>query len=216
MIEKPFLELSTGLGFSLAGLDGIKEYYQSMERILGETARWRLATIDKQVKKLSVDKEKHFREFYHPYRWLLSFPSELRSSVVISGISFLESQLVGLASDGEYYTNKAFEKPKRNILNSCKRHLNKYGDLNITEDVDWRVIKNIYLLRSILVHNGFSLGEDTSEHSCKIESIRKVVPGIRKDEDGFYFIEKELCEKMFSSVENILNTLKVKVSEKWE
>src|SRR3990172_814536 len=130
MHEKPILEPSLGLEVSIGCLYERKEYYQTMERILGDTAQWRLAAIDKQAKKLPANKEKYFREFYHPLRWLFSFPSELKSSVVISGISFLESVLVNLASDGEYYTNQPFDKPKEKILSSCRRYLNNQGNLN--------------------------------------------------------------------------------------
>jgi len=216
MHEKPILEPSLGLEVSIGCLYERKEYYQTMERILGDTAQWRLAAIDKQAKKLPANKEKYFREFYHPLRWLFSFPSELKSSVVISGISFLESVLVNLASDGEYYTNQPFDKPKEKILSSCRRYLNNQGNLNIPADEDWNVINNIYLLRNVLVHNGLNLGGDITEYSHEIEEIRKIVPGIEKDEDGFYFIDKMFCEKMFDSMESFLKNLKVKVTEKWE
>ncbi len=216
MFEKPLFWGSFGIDFSISGLYEIKKYHEAMERILKDTGKWRLSSINKRAKELPIEKREYFKSLEYPRQWLKSFPSELRASVIVSGMSFFESQLNQISIDVQYYSNELFSKPKNNILSSYKKYITKYGKLNIPNNSDWEILRNIYLLRNELVHNGMYLVDESNEFSAKINKFHNDVIGINIDNEGYYYLDRTICDLMFNSIESFLISIKNEISENWE
>jgi len=214
MINEPLLGGSLGIDFSLAGLAELREYYVTMERFLNETGKWRLATIDKRAKDLPAEKQQYYREFYHPHRWLNSFPSELRASVIVSAMSFLESQLWQISLSAQYYSQTPFKQPKEKILSSYRKYLQEYGQLSLKNNDTWKSINKFYLLRNYLVHNGMYLGQETD--SNELQNIKNDIEGLSVDQEGYYIIQNILCINLFNSIEDFLSNIKVEIQRIWE
>ncbi|HFD86337.1 MAG TPA: hypothetical protein ENJ35_01525 [Gammaproteobacteria bacterium] len=214
MIEEPLLGGSLGIDFSLAGLAELRSYYETMERVLNETGKWQLSAIEKRAKGLPAEKQKYYLELYHPHRWLNSFPSQLRASIIVSAMSFLESQLWQITLSAQYYSQKPFKRPKEKILSSYKKYLQEEGQLSLKNNSVWSLINKIYLLRNILVHNGMYLGHEND--SDEIKSIKNKIVGLSVDEEGYYIIEKLLCIKLFDCIEEFLCDIRAEVQRVWE
>ena len=216
MIEEPILGGSLGIEFSLAGLSELRGYYETLERVLEETGKWNIAAIEKRAKELPVEQQQYYKDFYRPSRWLISFPSELRSSIIVSAMSFLESQLWQISLSAQYHSQVHFKKPKEKILSSYRKYLQEHGGLPIKNSHEWSLINKIYLLRNILVHNGMYLGSKDEEWAADLKSVKDDVDGLYIDQEGFYVIEKTLCHQMFDCIAEFLGGVKAEVRRVWE
>jgi hypothetical protein len=216
MFEKPLLWGSIGIDFSIAGLEEIKKYHNVMERILKNTGKWRLSSINKRAKELPIKKQEYFKSLEYPRQWLHSFPSELRASILVSGMSFFEARLNQISLDAQYYSKAKFKKPKNNILDSYKKYLTSHGKLSINNNEQWDILKDIYSVRNELVHNGMYLGDKTDEFSKKINNFSSNVIGINIDNEGYYYLDRAICDLMFKCIESFLHKIKNEVVEIWE
>lgn len=214
MIEEPLLGGSLGIDFSLAGLAELRGYYETMERVLNETGKWRLSAIEKRAKELPTEKQQYYREYYHPHLWLNSFPSELRASIIVSAISFFESQLWQISLSAQHYSQVPFKQPKEKILSSYRKYLQEQGQLSLKSNAVWKLINKFYQLRNILVHNGMYLGRENDPEELK--SIKNEIAGISVDEEGYYIIEKLLCINLFDCIEEFLGNIRAEIQRVWE
>jgi hypothetical protein len=214
MIEEPLLEGSLGIDFSLAGLAELRGYYETMERVVNETGNRQSAAIQKRAKELPLEKQQYYREFYHPHRWLTAFPSTLRSSIIISAMSFLESQLWQISLSAQHYSQVPFKQPRDKILSSYRKYLQDHGRLSIKNNNVWNFINKIYLLRNILVHNGMYLGNENDSEDLK--SIKEEIDGLSVDNDGYYIIDKVLCLHLFDYIEKLLVNIRAEAHSVWE
>lgn len=214
--EQPLVGGSVGVDFAIAGLYEIKEYHSTMERVILETGNWRLASIHRRASELPIDERERFKTFNMPLRWLKSFPSQLRASVIVSGMSFFESQLWQISRGAQYFSKVTFEKPKEKIMSSYRSFFIKHGNLKIPTNKEWKVLNDIYSIRNQLVHNSMSMGCSDDDFSHGLDEIRKNVSGITLDEEGWFSIDKEACDQMFDAIEGFLKHLRNEVAEKWE
>lgn len=216
MIEEPILGDSLGIEFSLAGLSELRGYYETLERVLEETGKWNIAAIEKRAKELPVEQQQYYKDFYHPSRWLISFPSELRASIIVSAMSFLESQLWQISLSAQYHSQVPFKKPKKRILSSYIKYLQDHGRLTIKNGHEWNLINKLYLLRNILVHDGMYLGSEDEEGTADLKSVKDDLDGLSIDQEKFYVIEKTLCNQMFDCMAEFLDGIKEEVRRVWE
>ncbi len=192
----------------------LRQYYEAIERILNETGKWRLKEIEKRAHELPVEKQQYYRDFYKPHRWINSFPSELRASIIVSVISFFESQLWQISLSAQYFSKAPFKRPKERILGSYRKYLRNHGELTLEDGSIWKMINKKYQLRNILVHNGMYLGHEDDFDDLKYK--KDEIPGISVDDEGFYFIDKSLCINLFEDVEKYLKIIQSEVKRKWE
>ena len=132
MKEKPVLWGSLGVSFGIGGLYELREYHNTMERVILNTGKWQISSVAKRVKKIPQYAKEDFITRNYPYRWVISYPSALRNSIVIAGMSYFESQLDNISRDAEFYSGKTFQKPNKNTLRSYREFLIKSGKLNIS------------------------------------------------------------------------------------
>lgn len=188
----------------------LRDYHLRMEKIIESTRDWQVAGLKRRASELSVDQRDIFLEERYPYDWDISFPIELRASIIISGISLLESQLARMCQHVARSARIKFEEPKTNRLVKCRAFIAKHG-LRGPSRSDWKIIDQIKEVRNILVHNGASL--DGSGKDAKIDELHKLLPGIDADDTG-YTIKAELCEIMLDTEERILKAYNKIITEK--
>lgn len=198
MLDKD--DISFQIQIAISQVYQLRDYYSRMEQIFESTKDWQLLAIKKRASELPEHRRKSFLDRNFPYTWDLSFPSELRASIIISCVSLLESQLIRFCHLMASRNGADFIEPKRNRFVMCRTYLAKYG-LRGPERTDWRTFEYVCKVRNILVHNGASL--DGSGKDEEINKLRKLLQGIGSDETGYY-IKRELCEIVLSSGELIL------------
>ncbi len=210
--KEPVFGGSLEIGFSIGGLHELREYYSTMERIISETSQWQLASINKKATALPPVQREQFKEINMPFRWIKSFPSELRMSIIVSGISFLETQLRQIACQVQYRSKEEFIKPRERILSTYRNYFKRFGTLDIPNDQNWKLLNVFYSIRNQLVHNGMNLDSADQKFKDRIKQISVVA----LDGENWLTIEKTACDQMFELIEKLFIHLEKEVVQKWE
>jgi hypothetical protein len=143
------------------------------------------------------------------YRYLIEFPSILRTSVFLSLYSFLENQLVLLC--------KQIQSRKRitlsvNDLNGsgiekASKYLKKVAGIDFPDNAkEWTYIKHCNQLRNCLVHNGGIVNEENKKLLKAIETIPSVKAKNNLLEKGLQ-LEKEFCLGFIKNIESFWEQL---------
>lgn len=144
------------------------------------------------------------------YRYLIEFPSILRTSVFLSLYSFLENQLILLC--------KQIQSKKRialsvndingNGIEKANKYLKKVVGINFPDEAEeWAYIKNCNQFRNCLVHNGGIVNEENKKLLKAIEAIPSVTSNYNLL-DKELRLEKEFCLNFIKNIDTFWELLK--------
>jgi hypothetical protein len=144
------------------------------------------------------------------YRYLIEFPSILRTSVFLSLYSFLENQLVILC--------KQIQNKKRialgvndingNGIVKASKYLKKVVGIDFPDQAEeWTYIKHCNQLRNCLVHNGGIVNEENKKILKAIEAIPSVTSNYNLL-DKELRLEKEFCLDFIHIIDTLWERLK--------
>jgi len=182
-------------------------YLKTLEEFIESQRRSEIEQLEQQAKNLTKEQQSQFWAWYYPVHWHEIFASRLRSSFLISLVSFTELHLNQLCRDVAVITNSALKSSdfKGSVLECSKKFLDNFGKFTKPSKEDWELITCIHYVRNIIVHNNGSI----SQKANRLKQFINEHPALSEMHD-FVKLEKDFC---FFSLDTIFAFLKSLQSE---
>jgi len=161
-------------------LSGFRLYLQTMEDFIDRKEKEEVASI-----KAKFPESAEINWSYHyPVYWEDIFFTQIRSSFIVSIVSFAEvslnrvcKQVFNILTPPIKHTDEHKEL-KGGIIDRGKKYLKKFGKFNNPNDELWSIIKSIYLVRNCIVHNNNDIEDMESKKQKQIGSLIGKLPGL--------------------------------------
>lgn len=213
--QLPVIHGSLAIDFAIdGGMAWLRHYHSTMENIFASTRDWRHDVAKKRAAKLQSHSQAGFVELNSPHDWETSFPSELRASVVVSAVSFLEAQLIQVCNEAAFRYQTPFKLSNFNKLQACREYIHLVGKLRSFSDQEWEPIGRISILRNELVHGGMQI-DSAYLNPEKLKQLEKL-PGLIRDELDFLVLERAICIFSLDRIQDILSVLRKQIIINWE
>ncbi len=122
--------------------------------------------------------------YHYPIYWEDIFFTQLRSSFIVSIVSFAElnldrvcKQVFNILTPPIKHTDK-HKDLKGGIIDRGKEYLRRFGKFNNPSDELWGIIKSIYLVRNCIVHNNNDIEDMESKKQEQIGNLVDKLPGL--------------------------------------
>lgn len=165
---------------ALDSLSRFRFYLQTLEDFIGKKEDEEVASI-----KAKFPEGAEINWSYHyPVHWEDIFFTQLRSSFIVSIVSFAELNLdrvcksvFNILTPPSKHTDRDKDL-KGGIIDRGKKYLRRYGKFNNPSDELWKVIKYIYLVRNCIVHNNNDIEDMESKKQKQIGNLVDKLPGL--------------------------------------
>lgn len=161
-------------------LSGFRFYLQTMEDFIDKKEEEAVASI-----KAKFPEGAEINWSYHyPVYWKDIFFTQLRSSFVVSIVSFAElnldrvcKQVFNILTPPIKHTDK-HKDLKGGTIDCGRKYLRMFGKFNNPSDELWKLINSIYLVRNCIVHyNNDIEGMESKKKQKKIGNLIDKLPG---------------------------------------
>jgi len=187
-------------------LEKARFYLETLEDFIDKEKKHEIANLEKEARKLPEPQRGSFWADYYPIHWEDIFEYQLRSSFIVSLMSFFEDRLKIICWEVAVI-EQASEDPRtwnRAIIKTGRRFLREHGFMPEPLDSEWGLLYKLYDLRNVFVHAGGHLNgpNDTS----KVRQLISSQPGI-SEQNGFIEIRKEFCFFTLDLIRRVIHTL---------
>ena len=159
-------------------LSGFRFYLQTMEDF-----------IDRKEEKAVVSIKGKFPEgaeinwsYHYPIHWEEIFYTQLRSSFIVSIVSFAEIRLKWVCKQVFLITASPIEYSELIKRGSdfyrYRKYLKLFGKINNPSDELWGIINYIYLVRNCIIHNNNDIEEMSFEKQKQLGNFIDKQPGL--------------------------------------
>lgn len=199
--------------FSLSEeISRLRFYLESMEIFIGDQRKSEIKELEVQAKNMTDDQRLEFWSWYYPVHWDEIFASRLRSSFLISLVSFTEVQLNFLCRDVAVIVESEVKCSdlRGSVLERSKKFLNKIGKFNNPSSGDWEEINCICDVRNSIVHN-----EGSIVNSRKEMRLRQFVDKhpFLSESNNYIKLEKDFCFFCLDKINAFLKAYQIEVRE---
>ena len=214
--RQQLIERGGGTGFSPYGpkeeLRRFRFYLDTFEKFISDQEAAEITVLDAEAKSLSEEARGEFWSDYYPVHWDEIFRETLRSSFLISLISFVEVTLVQLCRDVEVIANAPLSANdiKGTILERSQVFLRPFGGFTAPSDDQWTTLSRIYDVRNVQVHNGGALY--ASRHEARITQFANSVAGL-VETHGHLEVKPEFVSFTLNSIDQFLGSLLTQLEE---
>jgi len=176
------IERGGAAGFAPYGpkeeLKRFRFYLHTLEKFISDQEAAELAILDAKAKDLAEEARSEFWSHYYPVHWDEIFRETLRSSFLISLISFVEVTLMQLCRDVDVIAKAPLSANdiKGTVLERSQVFLRTFGGFTAPSDDQWTTLSRIYDVRNVLIHNGGALY--ASRHESRVMQFANSVPGL--------------------------------------
>ena len=210
------IERGGGTGFSPYGpkdeLQRFRFYLDTFEKFISDQESGEIAVLDARVKRLPEDARDEFWSNNYPVHWDEIFRETLRSSFLISLISFVEITLIQLCRDIEIIakTPLSANDIKGAVLERAQVFVRTFGGFTSPSDDQWTTLSRIYDVRNVLIHNGGALY--ASRHEARIMQFAKSVPGLG-EKYGRLEVQPEFVSFALNSIDQFVASMQTQLAE---
>ena len=187
-------------------------YLETLERFIASQEKSEIERLKEQAKNLSEDQRSEFWAWYYPVHWDEIFGSRIRSSFLISLVSFAETQLNQICRDTAVITRSGIKSNdlKGSILERSRKFLEIFGKFTKPPKLEWSFITRIYDVRNVLVHNNGSIFR--YQHQKRLSQFVNEQSDLSQTHD-FIEIEKGFCIFCLEKIESFLQELREEVKD---
>jgi hypothetical protein len=158
-------------------LSGFRLYLQTMEDFIDRKEKEEIASI-----KAKFPESAEINWSYHyPVYWEDIFFTQLRSSFIVSIVSFAEFNLNRVCKQVFNILTppiKHTDKHKGGVIDRGKKYLKRFGKFNNPSDELWSIIKSIYLVRNCIVHNNNDIEDMEFKKQKQLGNLIGKLPGL--------------------------------------
>jgi hypothetical protein len=188
-------------------IKGMRFYLQTMEDFIEKERKREIDELEQKAKDLTEEQQSDFWSWNYPLHWEEIFESRLRSSFLISLISFLEIQLNHVCSDVAVIVRSALSISdiKGSIIERSKKFLQNFGNFNNFSSDEWKMLTDIYYIRNVVVHaNGIIPNSQKTENLFKFINKQPAI----SESNGFVEIGRDFCFFCLDYIDAFLNSLR--------
>ena len=210
------IERGGSAGFSPYGpkeeLQRFRFYLDTFEKFISDQEAAETAVLDAKAKGLPEEARGEFWSNYYPVHWDEIFRETLRSSFLISLISFIEVTLMQLCRDVEAIAKAPLSANniKGTVLERSQVFLTTFGGFTAPSDDQWTTLYRIYDVRNVLIHNGGALY--ASRHEARVMQFASSVPGL-VEKHGRLEVKPEFASFTFDSIDQFVASLQTQLGE---
>lgn len=159
-------------------LHDIQCYFEAMEAFLGSTAGERQLRLRAMRDRIDPKISDFLAKTENELLWDDYFPSELRASILVSAMSFLERYLNGVCAEAAILLRKPIShtKIKGSSIDRAKTYLTELCAFRRPNQARWESIKVLQRLRNVLVHDGGTF--ETPSELKRIENLTQNLEGV--------------------------------------
>ena len=194
-------------GFASQTLHDLRAYYEVVETFLTSVQAERRQAMVDNMEILSPQIRQDVERSRYKERWDQLFPSELRTSLITSVMSFLEKH-VNDVSEGlakVQRTSVTHRDMRGSGIPRARIFLTRICRLSLPSNKQWDEVNELLQLRNMLVHNAGVL-EAVSERRRVLE-LKKRLPGIAYTDDGGFELQRELCMYALDTSDRFVSAL---------
>jgi hypothetical protein len=148
-----------------------------------------------------------FWNWHYPVHWDDIFRTTLRSSALLSVMSFAETNVTHICTDVESIARTPIRirdlDRRDGVWNSSKLFLEAFGNFTEPGPDIWEAINHIYAIRNLFAHND---GVPRENEERRFEMIATSVPGFSKS-NGQYGIGTELIPYVLDTMSSFFRSL---------
>jgi hypothetical protein len=184
-------------------LSGFRFYLQTMEDFINKEEEEAVASIRA---KFPEGAEINW-SYHYPVHWEDIFYTQLRSSFIVSIVSFAEIRLKLVCKQVFLITPSPIEynklRKKGSDFDLYRKYLKLFGKFNNPSDELWGIINSIYLVRNCIVHNNNDIEEMSSK---QLGNFVDKQPGLSATQ-GFLKIDSEFLTFSIDRIQEFVFSL---------
>jgi len=164
------------VGEILDQLKRFRFYIETLEKFISDQETAEVASLKTEVVNLSEEAQGEFWLWYYPGHWDDIFRTTLRSSFLISVMSFAEASVARICSDVQIIARARIRVRdlQGNLWERSRLFLEVFGNFTEPESDIWDSVLRVYAVRNLFVHND---GVPKEEGENRIRQYTKLVPG---------------------------------------
>jgi hypothetical protein len=185
-------------------------YLKTMEEFIEQQLINEIKQLKQQTKNFTEEQCSKFWAWHYPTHWDEIFVSRLRSSFLISLVSFSEIQINQICKAIAIIVRSEINSSdlKGNIWDRSKKYLNNFGKFSKPSNDDWSLLINIYDVRNVFVHYNGDI-----HHYNNLGRLKKFIKETKALSESHEFIEleKDFCFFCLNHIDSFLKTLRSEV-----
>jgi hypothetical protein len=173
-------------------LEKLRFFARQIELLVDRAEESEIQSLKTSVQHLSQDRQDEFWQWHYPIHWDDIFRSAIRSSLVVTLATFLETYLDELCKNVALVTKSEFDSMagKGSTLARALRFLRAAGQFYRPDPSAWEEVGTFFKIRNVVVHNaGFAAGskyEKAIEGFCSGRSDIRLSYGTVEIEPEFF------------------------------
>lgn len=190
-------------------------YLETLEKFIVSRKRSGIEQLEKQAQNLPKAQRSKFWDQYYLVHWDEIFGNRIRSSFLISLVSFAETGLNQICRDTAVIVRSEIKSNdlRGSIFERSKKFLGSFGKFTKPSEPEWKLITQIYDIRNVLVHNNGSIfSPQHKKQSRQLSQFVNGQSGLSQTHD-FIEIEKEFCLFCLEKIESFLQRLREEVKD---
>lgn len=188
-------------------LHDIECYFEAMEAFLGSTAGERKLRLRTMRARIDSGISDYLTRAENELLWDDYFPSELRVSVLVSTMSFLERYLNGVCAEAAILLRKPIShtKIRGSAIDRAQTYLSELCTFREPSQDRWDSIKILQRLRNVLIHNGGTF--ESQQELKRVENLAQNLEGVSCHELGID-LEAKFIRFALGEISLFLNEMK--------
>jgi hypothetical protein len=199
-------DLTFGLIILEEEIKNMHYYLKTMEEFIEQQRKSEIEQLKQQTKNLTEEQCSKFWVWHYPVHWDEIFASRLRSSFLISLISFTEIKINQICRAISIIVRSEINSSdlRGNIWDRSKKYLNNFGKFTKPSNDDWALLIKIYDVRNVFVHHNGDIRP--YNNFGRLKKFIKENNALSESHE-FIEVEKDFCFFCLSHIDSFLKTL---------
>lgn len=184
----------------------LRFYLQSLEEFISSQETTEIEQLERQTQSFSDEQRSEFWAWNYPMHWDEIFRNILRSSFLISLVSFTENRLNRICANTAIILSSKIKSAdlKGSVLERARKFLEVFGGFMEPSEDKWNLLANLYDVRNVFVHYGGSIF--LYRNHQQLAQFIKNQPNLSLSYD-FIEIKKDFCFFCLENTESFLLSL---------
>jgi len=190
-------------GFHIDQIERLRFYLETLEAFISEQEAGEVKPLERHAVAWSEKRRSEFWTHHYPVHWDEIFRTTLRSSFLVSLISFTEDYLAQASRNVEVIAPMPFESSalRGNVFDKARLIFDAFGHFSQPVPAAWQILERIYDVRNVLVHRAGFL--ETYSYQERVRQFIRQQRGL-SEEYGHISLGPEFCPFALEHVKAVL------------
>jgi hypothetical protein len=199
------------LGFS-EEIKRLRYYIDTLEKFIAEEEVDELNPLKADAARLPEGRRGEFWTWNYPVHWDEVFRDNLRSSFLVSVLSFVEGHLSPVCRNVKVIARTPIDSGalKGRVLERSRLFLTAFGSFTHPTAEQWTFIERVYDIRNVFVHHGGYVG--TYSHEKRVQQFCSSQPGLRQEQDHIH-LHAQFCSLVLDWVQGFFDAIDMELEQ---